>query len=102
MKSEFKSFEEFYPFYIDEHKNKYNKLLHFIGTWIFLVFIILLVLTGQPKYIFYAFLSAYGWAWTGHFFIEKNTPATFKYPFYSLLGDWKMFREILQGKHKIF
>ncbi len=102
MKSEFKSFEEFYPFYIDEHKNKYNKLLHFIGTWIFLVFIILLVLTGQPKYIFYAFLSAYSWAWTGHFFIEKNTPATFKYPFYSFLGDWKMFREILQGKHKIF
>ena len=101
-KAEFNSFKDFYPFYIDEHKNKYTKLLHFIGTWLFIVFILLLIITGEGKYIFYAFLSAYSWAWFGHFFIEKNKPATFKYPFYSLIGDWKMFREILQGKHRIF
>ena len=101
MKTEFTSFEEFYPFYIDEHKNKYNKLLHFIGTWLSLVFILLMIFSGEPKYLFYALLSGYSWAWVGHFFIEKNKPATFKYPFYSFIGDWRMFREILQGKHKI-
>ncbi len=69
MKKEFANFKEFYPFYIDEHKNKYTKL---------------------------------GWAWFGLFFIEKNKPATFKYPFYSAIGDWVMFSEILRGKHKIF
>ena len=83
------------------HKNKYNKLLHFIGTWLSLVFILLMIFSGEPKYLFYALLSGYSWAWVGHFFIEKNKPATFKYPFYSFIGDWRMFREILQGKHKI-
>ena len=102
MKKEFNSFEEFYPYYIDEHKNKYNKLLHFIGTSLSLCFIIALIITGEPKHIFYALLTGYAFAWTGHFFIEKNKPATFYFPIYSLFGDWKMFTEILQGKHKIF
>jgi len=102
MKREFNSFEEFYPYYIDEHKNKYTKLLHFIGTWCFIFFIIAFLVTGEPKHIFFGFLSGYAWAWTGHFFIEKNKPATFYFPIYSLFGDWKMFAEILQGKHKIF
>jgi hypothetical protein len=60
-----------------------------------------MIFSGEPKYLFYALLSGYSWAWVGHFFIEKNKPATFKYPFYSFIGDWRMFREILQGKHKI-
>ena len=56
MKKEFKNFEEFYPYYIDEHKNKYNKLLHFIGTSIFFIFMIIFISSLDPKYIFYAFL----------------------------------------------
>lgn len=102
MKKEFKNFEEFYPYYIDEHKSKYNKLLHFIGTTIFFIFMIIFISSFEPKYIFYGFLSGYGWAWIGHFFIEKNKPATFTYPFFSLLSDYVMFWEILRGKHKIF
>ena len=95
MKKEFNSFEEFYPYYIDEHKNKYNKLLHFIGTSTFLAFIVALIITGEPKHIFYGFLSGYAWAWTGHFFIEKNKPATFTYPVYSLIADFVMFFHLL-------
>ena len=101
MKKEFKNFEEFYPYYIDEHKNKYNKPLHFIGTSIFFIFMIIFISSLDPRYIFYAFLSGYGWAWIGHFFIEKNKPATFYFPFYSLRGDWRMYKEIIQGKHAI-
>ena len=102
MKKKFNSFKEFYPYYIGGHENKYNKLVHFIGTTLFLIFFINLIFTAEIKYLAYAFLSGYGCAWFGHFFIEKNKPATFYFPFYSFIGDWVMFTEILKGKHKIF
>ena len=98
----YKSFEDFYPYYISEHDHKYTKLMHFIGTSISIYFLIKFVLSFNFLFILYALLAGYGFAWVGHFFIEKNKPATFKYPFYSLKGDYKMYLEILQGKHKIF
>jgi hypothetical protein len=98
----YKSFEDFYPYYISEHDHKYTKLMHFIGTSISIYFLIKFILSFNFLFILYALLSGYGFAWVGHFFIEKNKPATFKYPFYSLKGDYKMYLEILQGKHKIF
>ena len=101
MKKKFNSFKEFYPYYIGEHENKYNKLLHFIGTTLFLIFFINLIFTAEIKYLAYAFLSGYGCAWFGHFFIEKNKPATFTYPLYSFVADHLMYIEILRGKHRI-
>jgi hypothetical protein len=98
----YKSFEDFYPYYIAEHDHKYTKLMHFIGTSISIYFLIKFILSFNFLFILYALLAGYGFAWVGHFFIEKNKPATFKYPFYSLKGDYKMYLEILQGKHKIF
>ena len=98
----YKSFKDFYPYYISEHDHKYTKLMHFIGTSISIYFLIKFMLSFNFLFILYALLSGYGFAWVGHFFIEKNKPATFKYPFYSLIGDYKMYLEILQGKHKIF
>jgi hypothetical protein len=98
----YKSFEDFYPYYISEHDHKYTKLMHFIGTSISIYFLIKFILSFNFLFILYALLSGYGFAWVGHFFIEKNKPATFKYPFYSLIGDYKMYLEILQGNHKIF
>ena len=98
----YKSFEDFYPYYISEHDHKYTKLIHFIGTSISIYFLIKFILSFNFLFILYALLSGYGFAWVGHFYIEKNKPATFKYPFYSLKGDYKMYLEILQGKHKIF
>ena len=98
----YKSFRDFYPYYISEHDHKYTKLMHFIGTSISIYFLIKFVLSFNFLFILYALLAGYGFAWVGHFFIEKNKPATFKYPFYSLKGDYKMYLEILQGKHKIF
>ena len=98
----YKSFKDFYPYYISEHDHKYTKLMHFIGTSISIYFLIKFILSFNFLFILYALLAGYGFAWIGHFFIEKNKPATFKYPFYSLIGDCKMYLEILQGKHKIF
>ena len=98
----YKTFKDFYPYYIEEHSKPKTKLLHFIGTSISLFFLVQLVRTFDPFYLIYALLSGYGFAWVAHFFIEKNKPATFTYPFYSFIGDHKMFVEILMGKHKIF
>ena len=98
----YKTFKDFYPYYIEEHSKPKTKLLHFIGTSISLFFLVQLVITFDPIYLIYALLSGYGFAWVAHFFIEKNKPATFTYPFFSLIGDYKMFYEILLGKHKIF
>ena len=100
-KKTFANFKEFYPFYINEHKLKYTKLTHFIGTCLVIFFTLRCVITVDPMFLAYAIISGYGCAWFGHFFIEKNKPATFKYPFYSLIGDFVMFAEILKGKHKI-
>ena len=98
----YKTFKDFYPYYIEEHSKPKTKLLHFIGTSISLFFLVQLAITFDPVYLIYALLSGYGFAWVAHFFIEKNKPATFTYPFYSFIGDHKMFVEILMGKHKIF
>ena len=99
---EYKNFKDFYPYYISEHNNKYTKLMHFLGTSLSIYFLIKFFLTFNFFFILYALLSGYGFAWIGHFFIEKNKPATFKYPYYSPIGDYIMFIEILQGKHRIF
>ena len=98
----FSSFKEFYPHYLEEHKLPRTKLFHFIGTLAAILFLIALAYTRNPLFILGALLSGYGAAWISHFFVEKNKPATFKYPLFSFLGDYRMFFEILIGKHQIF
>ena len=98
MSQTFKSFAEFYPFYLGEHRNPTCRRLHFVGTSLALACLVMLILSGRPQYLLYALLSGYAFAWVGHFFFEKNRPATFKYPFYSFAGDWLMYRDMLTGK----
>ena len=98
----YKNLKEFYPYYLTEHAGKQTKLFHFIGTALSIFFLVRLFITLNPINLFFALLSGYGFAWVSHFFIEKNKPATFTYPFFSLLSDYIMFWEILRGKHKIF
>lgn len=96
----FNSFAEFYPFYLAEHENRTCRRLHFIGSCLVLVCIAVAVITAQWMLLWLLPVIGYGFAWVGHFFFEKNRPATFTYPFYSLLGDWVMFKDILVGKIK--
>ena len=102
MEKRYTNFKDFYPYYLSEHSHKTTKLLHFIGTSISLYFLFSFFRTFDFVYIIFSLLSGYGFAWVSHFFIEKNKPATFKYPFYSFIGDHLMFIEIIMGKHKIF
>jgi hypothetical protein len=98
--SKFTSFSEFYPFYLSEHGNQTSRRLHFLGTSIALGLLVSAIATRNPSLILIALLQGYAFAWVGHFFFEHNRPATFKYPFYSFAGDWRMWADILTGKIK--
>lgn len=94
----FSSFREFYPYYLSEHQNRTCRRLHFVGSILVLAFVAKAILSGQAVWLIGALLSGYGFAWVGHFRFERNKPATFKYPFYSFLGDWVMFKDLLTGR----
>jgi hypothetical protein len=105
MKTEYKTFSEFYPFYISQHSNETNRRLHIIGTTLAIFLLIRWI-------VYFSFTSAglvnflicpivgYSFAWVGHFVFEKNKPATFKYPIFSFMGDMRMLTETLIGKRK--
>lgn len=97
----FASFRDFYPFYLSEHANRTSRRLHFIGSCGVLVLIAVAIVNANAWWLLGALVCGYGFAWIGHFFFEKNRPATFKHPIYSLMGDWVMFWHILTGKVKL-
>ena len=92
------TFAEFYPFYLTEHSNRSCRRLHFVGSSLALVCLVMLVVTRNPWWLLYGLICGYGFAWAGHFAFEKNKPASFKQPLYSFMGDWKMYWQILSGK----
>lgn len=92
------TFRDFYPFYLSEHRNTTCRVLHFIGTSIVVVLIITMCLTRAWWLGWFIPLAGYGFAWVGHFFFEKNRPATFTYPAYSFAADWVMYAQLLSGK----
>jgi hypothetical protein len=100
MKKDYKSFSEFYSFYLTEHDNQTNRRLHFVGTLLVILTIICTIATHRLIFLILAPVFGYGFAWIGHFKVEKNKPATFDNPFYSLAGDFIMFKDILLGKIK--
>ncbi len=100
MGSRFNSFSEFYPYYLEEHSNTTCRILHFVGSWLVLGVIAFSIWKGDYRWLLLVPVIGYGFAWVGHFFFEKNKPATFKYPFYSLMGDWVMWKDLLTGRQK--
>ena len=100
-KREFKSFSEFYPFYLSEHSNPVNRRLHFSGCVLVILILLYAVITKTWLALILLPIVGYGFAWVGHYFVEKNRPATFTYPLYSFMGDWVMFKDIISGKIKL-
>lgn len=87
----YQTFKDFYPFYLNEHSNKTCRGLHVVGTTIVLIVLFLALYNQQYKWLFSLPFIGYGFAWVGHYFFEKNIPATFTYPLYSFMGDWVMW-----------
>lgn len=94
----FTSFAVFYPFYLSQHANVTCRRLHFVGSCLVLILLLTTITTGNGWLALTLPLAGYGFAWFGHFFFEKNKPATFTYPLYSLIGDWVMFWQIINGR----
>lgn len=93
-----KTFDDFWPSYLREHSNPKNRRLHFVGTLIIHLILFYVFATADFKVLWAVPVIGYGFAWFGHFFIEKNRPATFKHPIWSLMGDFKMFYLMLSKK----
>ena len=98
----FDSFHQFYPYYLSEHSKSGTKIFHFIGTISVVIYLAMFCAYLDFIYFLLMPISGYGFAWLSHLFIEKNKPATFRYPLYSLRGDFLMFWHIITGKVKVF
>jgi hypothetical protein len=96
----FSSFAEFYPYYLQEHSNATCRRLHYVGSLLVLFVLGYALVTQQWLWMLAIPLLGYGFAWVGHFVFEKNRPATFDYPFYSLMGDWVMLKDAFTGRIK--
>jgi hypothetical protein len=100
MAPKFESFDAFFPYYLAEHANPTCRRLHYVGTILATsVFILALISATWWLLILYP-LIGYGFAWVGHFKFERNRPATFDYPRWSLMGDYKMLYLFLTGRLK--
>lgn len=92
------SFEAFWPWYMREHSNRLNRRLHFVGTTLALSLLASAVLLGQPWLLLALPVAGYGFAWAGHYLVEKNRPATFIYWWWSLRGDFRMYGHMWRGR----
>jgi hypothetical protein len=98
--SNFKSFGDFWPYYLSEHSKSATRLLHCVGTLAAIAFVLFVVFIGRWWLFPLALVPGYAFAWVAHFFVEKNRPATFQHPLWSFMGDWKMLAMMLTGRLK--
>ena len=93
-----RTFAEFWPFYLREHARPATRTLHFAGTTLSLLLILCALALRRPWLLLGAAVCGYAFAWVGHFFVEHNRPATFKYPFWSFAADLRMLAFALSGR----
>ena len=98
MNRRLSDFEDFWPYYVSQHMSPACRALHFLGTSLVLVCLAAALLLLSPRWFLASPLAGYGFAWVGHFVFERNRPATFTYPLWSLRGDFRMFRLMLLGR----
>jgi hypothetical protein len=92
------SYEQFFDFYLRQHSDPRNRLLHAIGTTLGVAVVVWAFASGHPWFALLFFPVGYGFAWTGHFAVEKNKPATFGHPFWSFISDFRMIWLMLTGR----
>lgn len=96
----YSSFKAFYPYYIHEHSNRACRRIHVVGTGLVILAFLTGLVTINPLWFLAMPVIGYGFAWVGHYFFEKNRPATFRYPLWSLMGDFRMFFETVSGRRR--
>jgi hypothetical protein len=98
VSDQFRNFAEFWPYYLGEHARPVTRALHFAGTGAGLLLFFSGLISGNYALLLVALICGYGPAWIGHFFIEKNRPATFRHPLWSLIADFRMFFFFITGR----
>ena len=96
--AQFASFREFYPYYLQQHTNRTSRRLHVAGTLLAIAAAVAAAVAGRWAWLLAAPLAGYLPAWIGHMLFERNSPATFRHPLYSLRGDFTMLLEVLSGR----
>lgn len=97
----YRTLRAFYPYYLSEHQDTICRRLHFVGTGLLLADLFFALATQTWWMLWLVPVIGYGFAWVGHAFFERNKPATFQYPLFSLASDFIMFWDILTGKIKL-
>lgn len=93
-----RTFADFYPFYLGEHRDSTCRRMHFAGTTLGILCLAMLLATGNGWWFLAGLVAGYGFAWVGHFAFEKNKPASFRRPLYSFMGDCRLYRDMWTGK----
>lgn len=93
----FTSFRQFWPYYLQEHARAGTRAMHYAGTTLVVALILLLMISGRWALLLLLPVAGYGFAWAGHLLIERNRPATFTYPLWSLRADFVMWYRFVAG-----
>jgi hypothetical protein len=94
----FGSFREFWPYYLGEHRTRACRVLHFVGVTIAFTLFATAVVVWSPWPALAGYVAGFVFAWLGHFFVEKNRPASWRYPIWSLFADWRMWALMVRGR----
>jgi hypothetical protein len=92
------TYAKFWPYYLEEHRKPFTRGLHYFGTMLAIALLVVAIATQTWWLLIAVPVSGYLFAWIGHFFVEKNRPATFTYPLWSLASDFVMLFRWLTGR----